>query len=93
MRARGKLHKDLPAIRSAGYRQMWEYLDGDYSYDEMINRGIFASRQLAKRQLTWLRKWPAVHWLDSLAVDVEQQVAVEGRGDTQGVVIGGLQHR
>jgi tRNA dimethylallyltransferase len=52
---------------------MWEYLDGDYSYDEMINRGIFASRQLAKRQLTWLRKWPAVHWLDSLAVDVEQQ--------------------
>lgn len=73
LRARGDLHKDLPAIRSVGYRQMWEYLDGDYSYDEMINRGIFASRQLAKRQLTWLRKWPAVHWLDSLAVDVEQQ--------------------
>ena len=73
LRARGDLHKDLPAIRSVGYRQMWEYLDGDYSYDEMINRGIFASRQLAKRQLTWLRKWPGVHWLDSLAVDVEQQ--------------------
>jgi tRNA dimethylallyltransferase len=78
LRARGDLHKDLPAIRSVGYRQMWEYLDGDYgdgeqAFDEMINRGIFASRQLAKRQLTWLRKWPGVQWLDSLAPDVEQQ--------------------
>lgn len=73
LRARGDLHKDLPAIRSVGYRQMWEYLDGDYGYDEMLDRGIFASRQLAKRQLTWLRKWPGVQWLDSLAADAEQQ--------------------
>ncbi|WP_127347433.1 tRNA (adenosine(37)-N6)-dimethylallyltransferase MiaA [Pseudidiomarina mangrovi] len=78
LRARGDLHRDLPAIRSVGYRQMWEYLDGDYgdgasAYEEMINRGIFASRQLAKRQLTWLRKWPGVQWLDSLAADAEQQ--------------------
>lgn len=78
LRARGDLHRDLPAIRSVGYRQMWEYLDGDYgadeqAYEEMINRGIFASRQLAKRQLTWLRKWPGVQWLDSMAADTEQQ--------------------
>jgi len=82
LRARGDLHKDLPAIRSVGYRQMWEYLDGDYGYDEMIDRGIFASRQLAKRQLTWLRKWPGVQWLDSLAADCEQKawLACQQRG-------------
>ena len=47
---------DLPAIRAVGYSQVWQYLGGTYSYDELINRGIIATRQLAKRQITWLRK-------------------------------------
>lgn len=65
--ARDDLHKDLPAIRCVGYRQMWEYLDGDLDYNEMVYRGVVATRQLSKRQMTWLRGWPDVIWLDSLA--------------------------
>lgn len=62
---RGGLHKDMPSIRSVGYRQMWSYLSGEIDYNEMIFRGICATRQLAKRQMTWLRGWKSVHWLDS----------------------------
>ncbi|BBU94247.1 tRNA (adenosine(37)-N6)-dimethylallyltransferase MiaA [Providencia rettgeri] len=62
---RNDLHVDLPSIRCVGYRQMWSYLDGEISHDEMIYRGICATRQLAKRQITWLRSWENVHWLDS----------------------------
>lgn len=60
---RGDLHPDLPAIRAVGYRQVWQYLAGECSYDEMIARGIAATRQLAKRQLTWLRGWEQLHWV------------------------------
>ena len=64
---RSDLHPDLPSIRCVGYRQMWEYLRGDYDRDEMIFRGICATRQLAKRQITWLRGWKTpLQWLDSL---------------------------
>lgn len=70
---RGDLHADLPSIRAVGYRQAWMYLQGDYSYDEMIERGIIATRQLAKRQFTWLRSWEEVHWLDSLSCDILPQ--------------------
>ena len=63
LRARGDLHQDLPSIRCVGYRQMWQYLEGEFDHDEMIFRGICATRQLAKRQLTWLRSWPNLHWL------------------------------
>ena len=66
---RGDLHADLPAIRAVGYRQAWSYLQGDYTYDEMIERGIIATRQLAKRQFTWLRSWEDIEWLDSLSRD------------------------
>lgn len=55
---RGDLHLDLPSMRSVGYRQMWEYLDGKLDKQEMRFRGVVATRQLAKRQLTWLRSWP-----------------------------------
>jgi len=54
------LSLDLPAMRSVGYRQIWEYLDGLYGKDVMIEKAIAATRQLAKRQLTWLRHWPNV---------------------------------
>ncbi len=60
---RDDLHPDLPAIRAVGYRQVWDYLEGALTYDEMIERGVIATRQLAKRQLTWLRSWPDLQWL------------------------------
>ena len=55
LRNRGDLHQDLPAIRAVGYRQVWDYLGGIIDYTEMQERGVIATRQLAKRQLTWLR--------------------------------------
>ncbi len=55
LRARGDLTTDHPAIRAVGYRQLWAYFEGEFSLDEAVRRGIFATRQLAKRQLTWLR--------------------------------------
>lgn len=64
---RGDLNADLPSIRCVGYRQMWEYLSGEISLDEAIFKGICATRQLAKRQITWLRGWESeLNWLDSL---------------------------
>jgi len=69
LRSRGDLHSDLPSIRAVGYRQVWDYLDGKLTRDEMQERGIIATRQLAKRQFTWLRSWEDLHWLDSLACD------------------------
>jgi len=63
--ARGDLHTEMPSVRCVGYRQMWSYLEGEISHDEMVYRGICATRQLAKRQMTWLRGWKEVHWLDS----------------------------
>ena len=55
---RGDLNPDLPAIRSVGYRQLWEYCAGNCSLEEAVERGVIATRQLAKRQITWLRNWP-----------------------------------
>ena len=69
LRSRGDLHSNLPSIRAVGYRQVWDYLDGKLTRDEMQERGIIATRQLAKRQFTWLRSWEDLHWLDSLACD------------------------
>ena len=53
---RGDLHADLPALRAVGYRQVWSYLEGDCSRDAMIERAVIATRQFAKRQMTWLQK-------------------------------------
>jgi tRNA dimethylallyltransferase len=55
---RGDLHADLPSMRAVGYRQVWTYLEGGWDYDTMVERGIIATRQLAKRQLTWLKHQP-----------------------------------
>ena len=60
---RGDLSPDLPAMRAVGYRQVWHYLAGEYDYDTMVQKAITASCQLAKRQLTWLRRWPRCHWI------------------------------
>lgn len=65
LKARGDLHLDLPSMRCVGYRQVWQYLNGDNDYDTMVEKSIVATRQLAKRQLTWLRGWPELNWLES----------------------------
>lgn len=63
---RGDLHLDLPSMRCVGYRQMWEYIEGKMDYEEMRYRGVVATRQLAKRQMTWLRGWKQdLTWLES----------------------------
>ena len=67
--SRKELHPDLPSIRCVGYRQMWDYLDGNCSLDEAKFRGVCATRQLAKRQITWLRSWDNLTWLDSENID------------------------
>lgn len=67
LRARGDLSLALPSMKCVGYRQAWHHLDGDYDLAEMRYRGVVATRQLAKRQLTWLRSWPELHWVDSHA--------------------------
>jgi len=54
---RDDLHSGLPAIKSVGYRQVWAYLDGDIDFETMVQKAIVATRQLAKRQYTWLRSW------------------------------------
>lgn len=56
LRERGDLHLDLPAMRAVGYRQVWDYLEGADSFEDMRTKGITATRQFAKRQMTWLRK-------------------------------------
>ncbi len=62
---RGDLSSELPSIRSVGYRQGWDYLAGDGTYEDMREKAIAATRQLAKRQLTWLRSWNDVTWFES----------------------------
>lgn len=76
LKQRADLHPDLPSMRCVGYRQMWQYLDGECSYQQMTERGIAATRQLAKRQLTWLRGWPDLNWLNSEAPLEENLQAV-----------------
>lgn len=67
LRARGDLNPSLPSMRCVGYRQVWEYLDGSIDYATMRDKGIFATRQLCKRQLTWLRSMPERISLDCCA--------------------------
>jgi len=74
LRARGDLHLGLPSMRCVGYRQAWEHLDGQYDYAEMRERGIIATRQLAKRQLTWLRAMPERLVIDCDVADATTRV-------------------
>lgn len=60
LRARGDLSPALPSMRAVGYRQVWAYLDGEGSHEALVEKGCAATRQLARRQLTWLRRWPQV---------------------------------
>lgn len=70
---RGDLSIELPSIRCVGYRQLWNYLNGDDLLEDAIFKGVVATRQLAKRQLTWLRGWEDLMIFDSLDKDLVSQ--------------------
>ncbi|MFT4172627.1 MAG: tRNA (adenosine(37)-N6)-dimethylallyltransferase MiaA [Rhodocyclaceae bacterium] len=78
LRERYRLRLDMTSMRCVGYRQMWEYLEGDIDYATMRDKGVAATRQLAKRQITWMRQfreqWPQVVEVDSLRDDVPSRV-------------------
>jgi tRNA dimethylallyltransferase len=76
LRARGDLSLDKPAMRAVGYRQVWEYLDGGIQQEDLLVRGVIATRQFAKRQLTWLRAEKDAHWLDGTAPGLLEQTIV-----------------
>ncbi|RMF20061.1 MAG: tRNA (adenosine(37)-N6)-dimethylallyltransferase MiaA, partial [Gammaproteobacteria bacterium] len=78
LHARGDLNPELPAIRAVGYRQMWSYVVGETDLATAREKGIIATRQLARRQLTWMRQWPDVQWLYSEdGVDTNYQRVIE----------------
>lgn len=74
LRARGDLNPGLPSMRCVGYRQAWEYLDGAGDFATMRDKGVFATRQLCKRQLTWLRSMPERHVVDCCTADATERV-------------------
>lgn len=83
--SRPDLHPDLPAMRAVGYRQLWQHLAGECSLADAVASAEAATRQLAKRQLTWLRKWPGLNWIytneaGNLAATTESDLA----GNTMG---------
>jgi len=71
---RGDLGPDKPSIRCVGYRQVWSYLTGEVGYAAMVEQGVSATRQLAKRQFTWLRSEPDCHWFDSSDARLQDKV-------------------
>jgi len=74
LRARRDLNPGLPSMRAVGYRQAWEYLDGELSEGEWVERAVIATRQYAKRQLTWLRSESDCHWIDPLKEDAVARI-------------------
>ncbi|MGS1119003.1 tRNA (adenosine(37)-N6)-dimethylallyltransferase MiaA [Rhodanobacter sp. UC4436_H3] len=74
LRARGDLHADLPAIRAVGYRQAWEHLDGQTDAATFRDRAIYATRQLAKRQITWLRSDTGIRIVEPDRPDLGERV-------------------
>ncbi len=74
LKQRSDLHSGLPSIRCVGYRQAWDYLDGKINRNNLREMGIAATRQLAKRQLTWLRSMPDRHVIDCLSPNPTEQI-------------------
>jgi tRNA dimethylallyltransferase len=74
---RTELTPDLPALRSVGYRQLWQHLAGEYDLGEAVRLGVIATRQLARRQLIWLRAMPQINWFDSLDVGANGHIKAQ----------------
>ncbi len=75
LRARGDLHAGLPSMRLIGYRQLWQHLDGALTLAEASEKAVAATRQLARRQLTWLRAEPRAEWFDSGDAQTPERIA------------------
>lgn len=75
LRERYPLHREMPSMRAVGYRQTWDFLEGFIDHHALLEQGVAATRQLAKRQLTWLRKWPDLH---TLAVEFDKNADFDG---------------
>ena len=71
---RGDLHRDLSSMRCVGYRQAWGFLEGEYGMGEMRQKAVAATRQLAKRQLTWLRQEQSALWYDPTVGEAQESV-------------------
>jgi tRNA dimethylallyltransferase len=77
LKSRPSMHVELPAMRAVGYRQVWEHLDGLTSYEEMRERALAATRQLARRQTTWMRGWPELLELSwDSGIRLAEQIAI-----------------
>ena len=74
LQARGDLSLQLPSMRSVGYRQTWEYLEGAYDLETCHHKAIVATRRLAKRQITWLRSWPELKWFGAEGTALQSSV-------------------
>ncbi len=86
LRARGDLSPELPSMKAVGYRQVWQFLDGELSREALLERGIIATRQLAKRQITWLRSFKDLIWLASVKDGLLAQTLAVLRSHGAGVV-------
>lgn len=84
LRQAAGMHAELPSMRAVGYRQVWDYLEGKCDYQNMVEKGIIATRQLAKRQLTWLRSWPELFYIEGnnsqTLFDVEKEIIQRIKG-------------
>jgi tRNA dimethylallyltransferase len=76
LRARGTLDRELPSMRCVGYRQAWSHLEGEFDHAEMVRRAVAATRQLAKRQITWLRRETGALWYDP-TVEAAQKTVID----------------
>ncbi len=83
---RDDVHADLPAMRSVGYRQVWQYLAGEIDHARMVDAAIIATRQLAKRQLTWLRHWPTRDPIEQIQIDSPETLSLIIKGITNKLV-------
>jgi tRNA dimethylallyltransferase len=79
--ARGDLSIEMPSMRAVGYRQVWQYLSGEIDRTTMVDKAVAASRQLAKRQVTWLRAWTGKTVLNDLAKAGPEAILQSIRGD------------
>ncbi len=77
LRERGDLHRELPSMRCVGYRQAWSHLEGEIDRGEMVRQAVVATRQLAKRQITWLRRETAALWYDPTVITAQEKVIGE----------------
>jgi len=75
LRARGDLHAGLPSMRLIGYRQLWQHLAGESSLAQASDQAVAATRQLARRQLTWLRAEPRAEWYDADGPGLQERIA------------------